>query len=525
MGRKIRHKRGLKKNLPTLSSAEIGHTLDTNETFIGTENGRNIKLMSEDDVRNILSRLTIVNNTLYLDGQPISNPSNPSPPDPVQPAYSFGKIGKWFDETVNGETVSSSHYPGATIQATVTGTTKVIANFRYSGMGWIEPPIIAVRINGGTWNRYTMADTVQVASGLTKTNTYRIEIVFDGWSQTENLWGSQRKYTFRSLTLDAGGTSTYVNSKKNVLFVGDSITAGTRTVANNDAASGSSAVLSYSQILGDRMNANIYRSAFPGTKVIDTFTRDNVKLVSNNKPVPNYNIHTIIIEMGTNDNLKPSTDFISNYQLIIDSLRTVYPTQRIYIVGLFENQPSIRRNTELATIARNNANNKVTHIDTTDLSGVVYTDGLHPSSAGSQTISNFLYPKLTADGWENGGGLTVPPTAPVLPGNLWSLSGNPTSYNPLPMTYNSMPVPDSYYGYTFRVSFKGRSNNNSKVVIYTENQKDLGRTVVPLTETFVEHSYTFTVTHREGGNFLFFCPDDFTTDTGIILQDIVVEKI
>lgn len=500
----------------------------------------------------VLSQVSVVNGQLYWNGSPINpgqpidpGPTNPGPTDPgtgnppVEPPVStgtFGLIGKWFDDIMSGQTVYSTHYPGSSIRATITGTTKIGGLFQYTGAGWTEPPIVAIRtrVNGGAFSGWTKkvlnADTLDLATSLTAGSSYEIEFVFDGWNQTDNLWGNQRKFTFKGFSVDSGATVTYNNTQKNILVVGDSITAGTKSASNTDLAAGSSAVLSFSRFLADRLGVNLFRSAFPGTKVIDTFTRQNVLQVTNGRNVPNYNIHTIIIEMGTNDYQKTSSEFISNYQLIIDALRTVYPTQRIYIVGLFEAQVGIRRNEELAALAA--SNQRVTHIDTAALTGVVYTDGLHPDGTGGLAISNYLYPKLIADGWETGGGQAVPEPPPgsnIPDGNLWVLGGQPTSFSPLPAGWISIPFPGSYGGPTnrFRVTFKGRSAKGGKVVVYTEYKNDFNEQVTQLTNTLTEYFYEFTCTYTGDGNFFFFKRNNFDadSDSDIILQDISIVKI
>ena len=508
---------------------DLTQRLDTANLDISNANAQLATIQQNQ----ILNRLSIVNGVLFLDGQPLAAPSAPgnggggSNPPPVEITNSFGLVGKWFEETVDGQKVFSSHYPGATIVANVTGTSRVVANFRYSGMGWTEAPVLAIRINGGQWNRKVMGDSVEVVNGLNPSSSYRVEIVFDGWDQNDPLWNNQRKFSIKNIALDETGQLTYVNSKRNILFVGDSITAGTKSVANSTAAAASSAVLSYSQILGDLLNVNVYRSAFPGTKVIDTFTRDNVKVVSNGKAVPDYNIHTVVVCMGTNDYGQPSDTFLSNYQLLINSIREKYPTQCIYILGLVERFMDARRNTELAQIAANNEN--VTHVDTQELLNVAYTDDLHPSAAGAHSIATYVQAKMVADNWEGGGGYTPAPPeenpTPTVPeGNLWTLGGMQSSYNPLPMAFNSVAIPGSWAGSSLRLSFKARSTNGSSIATYAEWQRDFERTVIPLTSNLTEFSYVFPVTWTQDGNFLFICPANFETDTGIIIQDIVLQK-
>lgn len=59
MARKIQFKRGLKKNLPTLSPGEMALTTDTKETFIGNEDNKNIKIINENDTKDFASKLSV----------------------------------------------------------------------------------------------------------------------------------------------------------------------------------------------------------------------------------------------------------------------------------------------------------------------------------------------------------------------------------------------------------------------------------------------------------------------------------
>lgn len=488
----------------------------------------------------ILTRLSIVDGVLHLDGVPIviappanpdqpTNPTNPTDPPPAT-VNTFGKIGKWFEETVSGEKVFSTHFPGSFIEADVVGATSIIGNFVFTGRGWPEAPFIAVRLNGGAWNRIRLADQVTLASGLNASTTYKIEVVFDGWNQTEHLWNTQRKFTIKSLQVGSGSIS-YTNRKKNVLFIGDSITAGTKTLSSSDLAAGNSHVNTYAKMLGDKMGVNVIPSAFPGTKVMDTFTRTNFNQVTNNTQAGNLNIHTVVIFMGTNDFGQDSAGFISAYQQLIDAVRAVYPTQRIYILGLVERINDIRRNTELATIASSRTN--VKHINTSSLANPAYTDDLHPSTAGSQSIANFVYPLLVADNWEAGGGGSPnpdpepePEPTPTVPeGNLWTAAGQQSSYNPLPAAFLSAPLPGSYAGTTFEVSFQARSaSGNSKVKVYTEWMGDLAPVIVDLTSAYKTFTKSFTVNYSGDGNFIFIVRNDFSASTDIDIKDIVFKK-
>lgn len=466
----------------------------------------------------ILSRVSVQDGVLWLDGKPIEA-------NPVETVYTFGLVGKWFEESSDNEPVFSTHYPGSSIMATVTGTTKVIGQFLNTGTGDTEKKTIAVRLNGGQWNRFPLSNSVQVASNLNPSTRYTIEIVYDGWNQTEQLWENQRKFSIRSLTLDDGASLQYTNRKKNVLFIGDSITAGTKTIDSTDSATGSSSVLTFARMLGEKMNANVYHNAFAGKKVIDPFMRENVKLVSANKPVPNYNIHSVVMMMGTNDYQQPSDTFISNYQLLIDSIRDVYPTQRIYIIGLVENLLSNRRISELKTISQNNQNNNVVFIDTTNLSGVTYTDGLHPNGAGSRVIADYLYPLLVANGWDSSGGGTnpnpepEPEPEPVPTTNIWTDNGKPASYNPLPIGFHSVPLPGSWAGRTMKLSFKAKSATGKMLAMYNDFRGDFSREIV-LTSTLTGYEFTFTLTWKDEGNNFIMKRNDNDVDTDIVMQDI-----
>lgn len=480
----------------------------------------------------ILSRITVIDGRLYLDN---TLPPGPDPTDPTDPpTQSFGLVGKWFEETVLGEKVFSTHYPGATIETTVTGTTTVNGSFLYTGMGWMEPPLMQVRVNGGVWRSKYLADSVELVTGLDPGAANYIEIAFDGWNQAENLWGNQRKFSFKSLQVGSG-TMTYTNTKKNVLFIGDSITAGTHVFANNDAPWANSHTATYAKKLADKMGVNVITSAFPGTKVVDTFTRTNIGQLSANIPVGNMAIHSVVIMMGTNDPTATSSDFIANYKLLIESVRQLYPTQRIYIIGLFSEDVRVRRNEDLAAIATSQGISRVTHISTAQLalsstgSPSDFTD-LHPSNAGTTKIADYIYPKLVADGWENGGGLgpVTPPSSSVPDGNLWTMSGKPASYSALPSGFLGVELPGSYNGSKITYSFQAKSaSGQSRIGVYTEYQTDLPlNDGLALTTEFQTFTGTFTVTMpaNQTGNQFFLRRMDFDNHTDIAISDIMLRR-
>ena len=470
-----------------------------------------LKFYSTDDSDYIIAEpfsatisATVGSGTLLDD---IEGPGDSTPVTPVISGLAY--FGKWFEDT-NGR---STHYPGSSIVTNVTGTTSIIANFDYTGAGWQEAPIIAYRLNGGAWERKPVATAVTLATGLTASQSYKLEIVFDGWNQMDLLWNEQLKLTFKSLSISEGATASYTNEKKNILVVGDSITAGTRTLGGTDVARDSSAVAAFSWLLAEERDANLFTSAFPGTKVTDPFTRENVKVVTENVLIPNYDIEEVFIVMGTNDYQIASETFITGYQLLIDSLRTLYPTQPFYIVGLFESLASIRRNTELASLAVSNAN--VTHIDTSRLAGVTYSDGLHPNVAGNRTICNYIVNEI-----ENPGG----GESPVPDGNIWTIAGKQADYNPLPSDWNRIPIPTTYAGYTYEISFTASSAVLGSVRVYTEYSPDFNETI-QLTATPTAYTRTFTVTYTTAeNNFFYIIPLDFGAHTDIVITGITLEK-
>lgn len=62
MAKKIQHKRGSKKNLPSLSEGEIAFTLDTKEVFIGTTSGENEEIITKSS-KTITDMSTLLEDT------------------------------------------------------------------------------------------------------------------------------------------------------------------------------------------------------------------------------------------------------------------------------------------------------------------------------------------------------------------------------------------------------------------------------------------------------------------------------
>lgn len=71
MGKKIQLKRGEKKDLPLLATAEIGFTTDTEETFVGTNN-KNVRLLDEKDGTKINQVIESLSRSTYYQGLEIS---------------------------------------------------------------------------------------------------------------------------------------------------------------------------------------------------------------------------------------------------------------------------------------------------------------------------------------------------------------------------------------------------------------------------------------------------------------------
>ena len=424
----------------------------------------------------------------------------------------------------------SSVYAGASFETVVSGTTSVSANFLFSPQGFGLTPKIAVSVNGGNYTRKNMADSVVLASGLNPNNSYTIKVVYDGPDPWDNVWEHSRTITLKDLTLDSGGS--YIptsNTKKNILFVGDSITAGVYSLSSNPEELGSSAIESYPTEIAKRLNINDYRAGFGGAGVtkpgiIGLKVQDYVQL--DMKEIrSNDNIHTVVMVVGTNDNpfdTDPAV-FKTAYQSLISKVRELYPTQRIYLVDIPTGNGSW--SVPLKELVAENP--KCTFIPTVGWqSQISTTDGLHPDANGAKKLGQLISDAMVLDRWDIGGGQTPVPVET----NLWEA---PTSFSPLPLGWGfqtgaQMDMPGSYAGKSFRLTFKAKSASGQKLKFYTEFKANFDNEVV-LTDTFTEYSRDFTVTYSSEGNFLVFINqtgmEDGTIVSDIHIKDIYVKEI
>lgn len=433
-------------------------------------------------------------------------------PDPAHDTVTY--IGRWFNKTIDGVQVPSAMYPGARIAATVNNTSKIIANFKYSNQGFTKVPTIAYRVDGGAWTIKPLADSVTLATGLS-TTTHVVEIVYNSNYQYDPIWGSKLTLSFVGFALDTDGIYTSnTDTKKNILFVGDSISLGIKALANNDEPASSSAINSYSFLTGEKLGADVYVAAFGGAGVSKggsggaPTVKDYVGFDASGVPSDDL-IDTVVMEVGTNDYQYAS--FKTAYLDLMSRVRELYPTQRVYLMDIATGNDT--RKTELTDIAALDGNATFVNTDTWTIET---TDGLHPSSIGADVMATKLAEALVADDWANGGGKTV-----VTPTNLWIAAGKPSGYNPLPTGWPTADTSrlafDGYTGKTFKVDFKAKSAKLGTLNVYTEYKNDFNKHIT-LTATLTQYSYTFTDTYTGTGNF-------FNIMDESAIGDIVISEI
>lgn len=143
MGKKIQHKRGMKVDLPLLSTGEIGFTTDTEETFIGTNN-KNIRLLDDKDTASI-------NNKFIELAKNISSVPIKETEQSTTPGREWSTSAKQLTYEINGDNVSFLTAPtNLTKRIVVLGSSTSEGYYANTGNSWFDK--LKTRLENEGWS-------------------------------------------------------------------------------------------------------------------------------------------------------------------------------------------------------------------------------------------------------------------------------------------------------------------------------------------------------------------------------------
>ena len=284
----------------------------------------------------------------------------------------------WAVTSHNAKTINS----GAYFKVFFSGTScRLITNTSAD----IEPfPQINVRIDGGTFTRYTLAPgnpTITVASGYDD-RKHLLEVIVKSTSGHVDRWAKQQNgVTFTGLQFDSGTTVTApVRKPYNVIIYGDSITeAGVvhttlQDTDNNDATG------DYAWVLSQVLPIEIGVIGFSATGITKSGSGSVPPLSTSyqflwagqprsfSNPTPDL----IIYNEGTND----QQDITATFTTIVKAHKTLAPKAKQLLLRPFNGAHA----SEIKAVAAADKTGNVTYGDTTGFlnpSTDTY-DGKHP---------------------------------------------------------------------------------------------------------------------------------------------------
>lgn len=289
----------------------------------------------------------------------------------------------WLVTSGSAKTING----GAYFRTLFTGTACTLT-FDLSNM--VTPASqIEYRIDGyGPWISAVVASTVTltVPTDTAGYQAHYLEVVVKSTTLIQNRWlssGTSVMLVLTGIVLDNGSSLIAPQSyNKNILFYGDSITEGFKTVnstATNDTDTSDSGQ-GWAFNLGKSLNANFGVVGFSGSGLIAT-GNGNVPVLSSTynllwqgqsrtfSPIPDL----IIINEGTNDG---GNDITTQAKTLLNLLFTACPGSKIVVLLTFKGTHGSEWQNAIAT---SNMPNLVTYIDTTGFFNSAYSsDALHP---------------------------------------------------------------------------------------------------------------------------------------------------
>lgn len=210
-----------------------------------------------------------------------------------------------------------------------------------------------------------------------------IRIVMDAINQAIHKWDQGNGFAFSTITSD-GNTTAIKSANPIIMYFGDSITEGIRTLGMDETGSGCSVLHAYSWLSAQFLNAMPYIIGYggQGLKNSGSFnTADySIDWMTQGIPENKINPNLIIINEGTNDTMIDDDQFSDLYKSFVHKLVMKYPGVKIGCMVTFNG----RHGSPIRKIAEKTKDCFL--IDTSDW-GITTTDGTHPNVEGSKTAA------------------------------------------------------------------------------------------------------------------------------------------
>lgn len=301
----------------------------------------------------------------------------------VQTNDDFCLSGRWYTKVIDGKEYHVTNNCGAQIYFEVSNATYF--NIDWKSMYSNDYARWAYSIDGSEFNSIS---TSQTRVDLPDTSKHIIQIVTDAIYQDLGKWQGNG---FAFSKIDTDGTTRGLHPyNPMIMYYGDSITEGIRTLGMDEKGPGCSVLSAYSWLSAKQLNAQPYIVGYGGsglfTKGSFNTTNYSVDWMAQGIAETDIKPNLIVINIGTNDHVS-NEQFASAYNALLKKIMIKYPGVLVACMIPF-NQTYY---SAITNVVENMPNCVL--IPTKDWE-VTTTDGTHPDKKGSLIAATRLANKL-----------------------------------------------------------------------------------------------------------------------------------
>lgn len=286
---------------------------------------------------------------------------------------SFSLLGRWYIKKISDENYYVTNNSGAQIYFKISNATYFDINWKQ--MHNPDYARWAYAIDEGDFNSIS---TSQTRVDIPNNDTHIVRIVTDAIDQDIGKWEGNG-FAFNKVSTD-GTFSGLTPVDPVIMYYGDSITEGIRTLGMDEKGPGCSVLHAYSWLSAKNLHAHPYIIGYGGTGLYNkgSFNTSDYSVdwmmqgVAEKEIQPNL----IVVNIGTNDSAINDDGFKDLYKSFIHKLFLKYPGVPIACMIPF-NQIHANPITEVVS------ETKDCFLISTQDWDLTFTDGTHPDQAGS----------------------------------------------------------------------------------------------------------------------------------------------
>lgn len=304
---------------------------------------------------------------------------------------SFELLGRWYTKKIADESYYVTNNAGAQLYFKITNASYFDINWKH--MYSQDYARWAYALDDGD---YTSISTSQTRVDIPDKDTHIIRIVTDAIYQGIGKWDQGNGFAFNKISTD-GTLIGLTPIDPVIMYFGDSITEGIRTLGMDEKGPGCSVLQAYSWISAQNLHAHPYLVGYGGTGLYNkgSFNTSDYSVDWMSQGIPEKIIfpNLIIVNLGTNDGAVKDDEFDDLYKKFVNKLIRKYPGVPIACMIPF-NQARALIITKIAQQTKD-----CILVDTNGWD-IETTDGTHPTAKGSEkagfNLAKEIYKNL---GW------------------------------------------------------------------------------------------------------------------------------